>query len=420
MIEGEPQTVNCQNMKIEPPQNRSLMRSAGRIFIVSLLIFGTPFSVPCGKALGLESKDPVVTFASFLRYRPLLSQASSSGESGDIKVMPDGTRKRRCPSCGEYHLDVQDAETVMPPVQTPPPVPPVPDTTVGLPFDSPDTGSSDSMPLPPGEDGDDSSITNRSVEDAARGGISSLVTAGITTLGAGLMMLGSGVKPSEVIDGLREWIDGEGEKVPSFPPDLDEFEQWRHCYESRGWSYSESNGTAQFTPVEGASDERGWTFSEQRGEFVSPGESHRPPPLPSPADVAYREEVRLMQEDLKRHQELLDREKERLNEYQKAGLDPLRGTKERIREYEKLVKLSRSELDRLHESTSVQSGDRQPVLEPDLKAEAAERVKTRADIDKLIDSEIAVENSKARLSGSPIQRSRFRLPPELDDPGEGI
>ena len=410
-------------MKIKPPKNRSLERSAGRIFIVSLLIYSAPLSVLCGKAQELESKVPVVTTASFLRYRPLLSQASSSGENGDIKVMPDGTRKRRCPSCGEYHLDVQDVETLVPPAQTPPPVPPVspvPDTTVGLPFDSPGTGSSDSMPLPPGENGDDSSITNRTVEDAARAGVSSLVTAGVTALGAGLMMLGLGVKPNEVIEGLREWMNGRTERAPSFPPDLDAFEQWRHCYKSRGWSYSESNGTAQFTPVEGASDERGWTFSEQRGEFVPPGESHRPPPLPSPTDVAYREEVRLMQEDLKRHQELLDREKERLNEYQKAGIDPLRGTKERIREYEKLVKLSRYELDRLHESTSVQSGDRHPVLEPDLKAEAAERVKTRADIDKLIDSEIAVENSKARLSGSPIQRSRFHLPPRLDDPGEGI
>ena len=393
------------------------MHSSRRVVLTALTCALFLFS-PCGEAQepGLPGVAPAV--APLASSHLLLSQASSSGDAGDIKVMPDGTRKRRCPSCGDYHIDVQDTETIAPPAEPPPPS--VPGTAVGLPFDLPFTGVPVTMPTPPSEYGDDSSIANSSVEDAARAGVTSLITAGVTALGAGLMMLGLGVKPHEVIEGLREWMAGGTEKAPQFPPDLDEFERWRHCYESRGWHYSESNGTAQFTPVEGATDERGWAYSETRGEFVPSGESHQPPPLPSPTDLAYREEVRLMQEDLKRHQDLLNREKERLVHYEKAGLDPLKGAKERIREYKKLIELNRSELERLNESTSGLRGDKEPLLEPDLKAEAAERAKTRDTIDKLVDSEIAVENSKARLSGSPIQRGRFRLPPGLDDPGDGI
>ena len=49
----------------------------------------------------------------------LLAQVKSQSTGDDIRVMPDGTRKKRCPACGEYHIDV-------------PPDAPQPATPLGL------------------------------------------------------------------------------------------------------------------------------------------------------------------------------------------------------------------------------------------------------------------------------------------------
>jgi hypothetical protein len=77
-------------------------------------------------------------------------------------------------------------------------------------------------------------------------GFASIATAGITALGAGLMMFGMGVKPNEVIDGVRELFSGTPPEPPAYvepspppPPihrdgDVNESgEVWSD--EDRGW-----------------------------------------------------------------------------------------------------------------------------------------------------------------------------------------
>jgi len=380
-----------------------------------------------GQASETLSVNPSLPSTGCSLIAPLFSQVAAGGGTRDIKTMPDGSRKMRCPACGDYHLDVPaDVPTEVSEVEPVPPVPVTPPPFIGVPFDSLDAGNPDRAQPPSDGILRDESPEGWNTETAAIAATSSLATAGIAAIGAGLMMFGMGLTPREILEGLSEWVTSSPPVSPTLPPDLDEFEQWRHCLQSRGWKYSESYSEsgqrmAEFVPVDGATDEQGRVYSEARGEFVAPGETHQPPPLPSREELAYREEVRLMQEDLKRYQDLLDREKERLTHYREAGLDSLlKGTKERIQEYGKLVEINQTELKRLNESTSLGRGDAQPILEPDLKVEAAERVKTRQTINQISGSMIEVENSEARASGSPIRQvGRFEVPPFSDD-GEGI
>jgi hypothetical protein len=117
------------------------------------------------------------------------------------------------------------------------------------------------------------------------------------------------------------------------------------------------------------------------------------PPAPTiynydPAEAHYREQVRLLQEDIKRQRELLDREKQRLEEYRKAGLNELlAGTEARIREHETLAELNRKELTRLGE----QIPEHQKISHTDLASHAADRVENREIINELNRSEAVVE-----------------------------
>lgn len=218
--------------------------------------------------------------------------------------------------------------------------------------------------------------------------LGSLAVGGLTALGAGLMMLGTGVTPRDVVEGLRDWVSGTSSNPDPATPALDPFESWKRDHESRGWRYSEVDGTARFDPVEGSLDERGWTYSESQGAFHPPQGGHEPPPLPDSSELRYREEVRLLQEDFQRQRELLDRERQRLTHYQDAGLDELlAGTRERIREHEKLADLSRAELVRLNEDLPAQTVQDHR----DLEAEAAARRRSRDLIQDLNESDRKLE-----------------------------
>jgi hypothetical protein len=66
------------------------------------------------------------------------------------------------------------------------------------------------------------------------------------------------------------------------------------------------------------------------------------------------EEVRLIKENMERYRGLLDREKARLEaDEDKVSEENLAVIRERIREYERVVKLNRDQLDRLSESKNV-------------------------------------------------------------------
>jgi hypothetical protein len=403
------------NYVLIPPHYRTLVP------VILLVIFAANIpGISSGQASETLSADSALPSTAHSLITPLFSQVAAGGGTRDIKTMPDGSRKMRCPACGDYHLDVPaDVPTDVSETETVPPVPMTPPPFIGVPFDSLDAGNPDGVQSPSDDTLRDESSEGWKTETAAIAATSSLATAGIAAIGAGLMMFGMGLTPREILEGLTEWVTSSPPVSPTFPPDLDEFEQWRHCLQSRGWKYSESGGVAEFVPVEGATDEQGRVYSEARREFVAPGETRQPPPLPSQEDAVYREEVRLMQEDLKRHQDLLDREKERLRHYGEAGLDSLlEGTNERIQEYKKLVDLSQAELKRLNESTSLGRGDAQPILEPDLKAEAAERLKTQEAIKQLRNSKDAVNQLKTK--DSIIQHvGTFDIPSDLSN-GEGI
>lgn len=227
-------------------------------------------------------------------------------------------------------------------------------------------------------------------------GFASLAVSGLTALGAGLMMLGTGVSPREVIDGVRELFTGTSDAPQSeVPPPLidDDFERWKRDYESRGWRYTERDGVAEFEPVEGATNESGWTYSEGSGSFEPPEDQRREPEMP-PADANYREEVRLLQEDLERQADFLDRERERLRHYEQAGLkELLPGANERIREYEKLAELNRAELERLNENLPTHTIEDNR----DLKADAGERLRSRDLIHDLNEGDKRIEAGDAML-----------------------
>jgi hypothetical protein len=224
--------------------------------------------------------------------------------------------------------------------------------------------------------------------------LTTLATAGLTALGAGLMMLGTGVKPGEVIDGVKELFTDSTVDTP--PPAIeDDFEQWKRDYENRGWRYSESNGVAEFEPVEGATNESGWTYSEERGGFVPP-EDQRPQPETPPADASYKEEVRLLQEDLERQRDFLDRERERLRQYEKSGLDDLLpGTREQIRQYETLSDLNQRELERLKEDRPIHTVEDNR----DLEADAGERLRSRDTIGQINEGDKKIAAGSEAIAG---------------------
>ncbi len=96
------------------------------------------------------------------------------------------------------------------------------------------------------------------------------LTAGGIAAGGALAMLGmSGVGRREIVDSVRDLVNGE--------PLVDEFEAWKEKYEAMGWRYSEENGIADFEPVDGAVNEGGWVYSSERGSFIPP-EGERPEP----------------------------------------------------------------------------------------------------------------------------------------------
>ena len=197
------------------------------------------------------------------------------------------------------------------------------------------------------------------------------------------MLLQSGLGPGQMVEGFRELFGGQSPPTASPPPSDSDFEQWKHDYESRGWQYSEKNGLAEFEPTEGATNENGWVYSEERGGFLPP-EDQRPQPEAPPADSRYREEVRLLQEDLERQRDLLDRERERLRQYEESGLGDLTpGVRERIRQYEKLSELNEKELVRLDENRPTHTVEDHS----DVKHDAGERIRSRETIDQIHESE---------------------------------
>ncbi len=323
---------------------------------------------------------------------PLLAQVKGQSTGDDIRVMPDGTRKKRCPACGEYHIDVppdapQPATPL--PIMTPPvtPLPPVQDGSamdagVGL-----VSGTDGISNLPDESDEIATTVTNA---------VGTALVTGMTALGAGLMMLGMGVTPREVVEGVQELFTSsppQPSPEASVPLWDDEFERWKQDFSSRGWSYSEKDGVAEFEPVEGATNESGWTYSQKEGAFLPPGKGEPQPDVPA-SDTAYREEVRLLQEDLERQRDLLDREQERLRHYEQAGLAELvPGSRERIREYEKLTQLNQRELDRLGEDRPVHTVEENQ----DLAAETGERLRTKETFRQLNESEARSDEIQGRL-----------------------
>jgi hypothetical protein len=240
--------------------------------------------------------------------------------------------------------------------------------------------------------------------------LGTLAVGGLTALGAGLMMLGTGVTPRDVIDGVQEWIGGSPGPPPAkaSPPVIeDDFERWKRNYESRGWRYAEKDGVAEFEPVEGATNESGWTYSEERGGFVPP-EDQRPQPETPPADASYKEEVRLLQEDLERQRDFLDRERERLRQYEQSGLDDLLpGTRERIRQYEKLSDLNQRELERLNEDRPIHTVEDNR----DLEADTGERLRSRDLIREINEGDQRIKAGEAILDDS--QKEVNRLEEEI-------
>ena len=322
----------------------------------------------------------------------LLAQVKSQSTGDDIRVMPDGTRKKRCPACGEYHIDVppdapQPATPL--PIMTPPvtPLPPLQDgpaldAGVGM-----VTGTDESSKLPVESDDIAATVVNA---------VATALVTGMTALGAGLMMIGLGVTPREVVEGVQELFTSPPPQPSpeAAPPRCDEeFERWKQDFASRGWRYSERDGVAEFEPVEGATNESGWIYSQKEGAFKPPEEGVPQPDL-SNSDTAYREEVRLLQEDLERQRDLLDRERERLRHYEQAGLAELvPGSRERIREYEKLTQLNQRELDRLGEDRPVHTVEENQ----DLAAETGERLRTKETFRQLNESEARSDEIQKRL-----------------------
>ncbi len=120
------------NHVLFPPHCRTLVP------VILLVIFAANISgISSGQTSETISADPALPSTGHSLITPLFSQVAAGGGTRDIKTMPDGSRKMRCPACGEYHLDVP---ADVPEAEAVPPVPVIPPPSIGVPFDSLDAG----------------------------------------------------------------------------------------------------------------------------------------------------------------------------------------------------------------------------------------------------------------------------------------